>query len=220
MIISLSGERQVGKDTTGDILVKKYNYKKLAWAEAIRDIIDYSTDLTHFDMLDSYRKDAPFSEWYGKNVFTLDTDIGERMLTRLSELYPETIPEGLLTQMVGSEFNTIRDFMIWFGTDFCRNKIDDEIWVKIVLNQITDDGNFVITDSRFPNERKIIKDMGGVLVRIYRDTGLDGISHKSENSLGCDSDYDTIIYNNCNIASLQTEVAIWHETKFKDIKRV
>lgn len=61
------------------------------------------------------------------------------------------------------------------GTEMFRKHIDDQIWVKAVVHEMTNnnkykDANIVITDCRFENEIQAIKDQGGKILYIQRGT--------------------------------------------------
>ena len=64
---------------------------------------------------------------------------------------------------------TPRWILQYWGTEVCRQGFHDDIWVASVenkLRQAKDD--IVITDCRFANEIKAIKDAGGITVRVSR----------------------------------------------------
>lgn len=91
---------------------------------------------------------------------------------------------------------TVRDLMQMVGTDAIRTVIHPDAWVNCLMNQykligtklkekcnhpintIYDIGecceegliypNWIITDVRFPNEYKAIKDRGGIIIRVER----------------------------------------------------
>jgi hypothetical protein len=57
---------------------------------------------------------------------------------------------------------------LW-GTEVCRKGFHDDIWIASLENKLrnsTDD--IVISDCRFPNEIKSIKDAGGIIVWVKR----------------------------------------------------
>ena len=68
------------------------------------------------------------------------------------------------------------------GLGVCmRDEIDDMFWVKYALKNISE--NTVITDVRFLNEAKYIKDNGGILIKTLRNESPDieyGADHQSE----------------------------------------
>ena len=63
---------------------------------------------------------------------------------------------------------TPRQILQRLGTDCCRNMFQDDIWVQRmkIWYEKNKTKNVVISDCRFPNEGKAIKDMGGILIKI------------------------------------------------------
>ena len=71
--------------------------------------------------------------------------------------------------------------------------------------------NWIITDTRFPNELKAVKDKQGITIRVNRNTYLPGggelgyIEHGSETALD-NAEFDYVIDNNKDILHLISEV--------------
>ena len=115
-----------------------------------------------------------------------------------------------------SRYSSIRDLLQTFGTDICRQMIDPEIWVKMTLNSLDPFELSILPDSRFPNERAAIKQMGGLLMLVNRDLpGKDG--HISENQL--DGEYDFVVENSGGLGNLLDEISLWHSLRFPEIAR-
>lgn len=55
--------------------------------------------------------------------------------------------------------------------------------------------NWIITDVRFPNEVKAIKDKGGIIIRVNRYGMPEGDAHESETALDKYTEWDGIILN-------------------------
>jgi hypothetical protein len=56
-----------------------------------------------------------------------------------------------------------------WGTEVCRKGFHDDIWIASLENKLrnmTDD--IVISDCRFPNEIKSIRESGGIVIRVKR----------------------------------------------------
>lgn len=76
--------------------------------------------------------------------------------------------------------------------------------------------NWIITDVRFPNEVKAIKDRGGIVIRVDRYTGnilidndthaITDWQHPSETVLDTYEDWDYVIYNDGTIEDLIEKV--------------
>lgn len=94
---------------------------------------------------------------------------------------------------------TVRELLQKFGTAI-RKEVDPDFWVKALLNKHTND-DIIIADVRFPNEAKAIKDAGGLLVRINRDSAGAG-NHISEIALDNYTNWDFVINNNGTIEDL------------------
>jgi hypothetical protein len=64
---------------------------------------------------------------------------------------------------------TVREFAQFFGTEIGR-KIWSPIWVDYLITQIRREKSEVaiVTDVRFTNEAKAIKDAGGIIVKLNR----------------------------------------------------
>lgn len=135
---------------------------------------------------------------------------------------------------------TYRELLQVIGTDLFRNKFHEDTWVnalfskyypkicsgvtycalagkpEISCNQCPEYPNWIITDVRFPNEVKAIKDRGGVVIRVNRDIRCkDGLKdshyrlieeqHPSETALD-DYEFNFTIDNNSTIEHLIAEV--------------
>ena len=89
---------------------------------------------------------------------------------------------------------TNRELMQKFG-DLTR-QIDPDIWIKLALdiNNVNTDV-LIITDVRFKNEAKAIKDKGGILIRIESDRSEED-THISEIDLDSYNIFDFGIVNN------------------------
>jgi len=101
-----------------------------------------------------------------------------------------------------------RELYQLLGTDVAR-KIDPNVWIKNAEMFLKRCSGFsvAITDVRFANEAKWIRDKGGVVVFLTSETrGItDHTSHASENGLTGD-DVDVVIQNDGTIAGLYAQL--------------
>ena len=108
---------------------------------------------------------------------------------------------------LGGEWNnmTPREFLQLLGTEACRNVIHPDIWVNALFaNYDTSsnyDSNWIITDVRFENECQAIKDRGGIIIRINRDSDVVD-DHTSETALDNYDGFDFVVDNNGSIDDL------------------
>lgn len=119
---------------------------------------------------------------------------------------------------------TVREIMQKLGTEFGRDMVHPDTWVKLTLKDYQVGRQWVISDVRFPNEAKAIKELGGIVVRVKRPifarTGymdlddmlvnasekeLEKLHHISETALD-DWDFDHTIYNASSLENLEKEV--------------
>lgn len=129
---------------------------------------------------------------------------------------------------------TVRKMLQRIGTEAMRKQIHPDVWVNALfadyLPQVFTSDNrmterwpdWIITDVRFPNEAKAIKDRNGILIRINRQTiesvtseffhGIEGVEqHPSETSLDDWDDWDFIVDNNEGFEELlQTTYKIYN----------
>lgn len=121
---------------------------------------------------------------------------------------------------------TVREFLQLLGTESIRNGLHTNAWVNATFadykrkvqvgidnpNDLTESGDYpdwIITDTRFPNEAQAIKDRGGIVVRVNRmkTASLEdkGLLHPSETSLD-DWKFDHVIKNNGTMNQLVDQV--------------
>jgi hypothetical protein len=84
------------------------------------------------------------------------------------------------------EFPEIRELLQRMGTEVGRELYGENFWVDRVMSQVKSNGDYVITDVRFPNEEAAVRQAGGRVLRIVRegvgavnghvsDTGVDSL---------------------------------------------
>jgi hypothetical protein len=150
-IIGITGKKYSGKDTLGSYFVNNYKYEQIAYADALKDAVKCIFDFDDEQLYGTKKEEV--DEFWGK---------------------------------------TPRQVLQFVGTDLFRNhthelmpNIGKDIWVQVVkrkiMNKMKKDPNarFVITDARFHNEVDVIKQLGGTVIKLKRDTGCQDI-HESE----------------------------------------
>jgi hypothetical protein len=118
---------------------------------------------------------------------------------------------------------TVREFLQILGTEAIRIGLHRNAWVNSLMHEyktdkgidILDDGtmnawfkplpNWIITDCRFRNEAEVIKERGGMVIRINRPGILPVNNHPSEVALD-DWDFDSVISNDGTINDLFEKV--------------
>lgn len=138
MIIGLLGFIGSGKGTVGDILVEN-NFTPLSFAGVLKDAV---------------------SSIFGWDRALLEGDSDE------SRVFRETVDDFWSTKF--RKPITPRYILQYFGTEVCREKLLDDIWVSSLERRIQQHANVVITDVRFKNEINFLKSIGAVFVQIDR----------------------------------------------------
>ncbi len=215
MLIVFSGVKFSGKDTAAEGLIRSFGFKRIGLADRLKDICSHVFEIPRKDMDDPSKKETLFS-----SPICINPDHVKHLLELLS--YDEFVfnfedtCRAICKNFIGRNLTSIRDTLQTVGTDICRNYIQDDIWLCYIKDRVLKfDGDLVITDARFENERAYLKEIGAILILVKRP-GLESKStHISENQLGEEADYDVVV-NNCeDVISLQSELCMWY-TVMKD----
>ena len=100
---------------------------------------------------------------------------------------------------------TPRAMMQSLGTEWGRRQVYGDIWINVLRAEaMRCTTPLVVDDVRFPNEATLIKDMGGVLWRVYRP-GLNTMDHASERAQRAILE-DVLINNATSIPALYSSV--------------
>lgn len=206
-IIGIIGFKGSGKDTAGDYLVREYGFVRDSFAGSLKDAVAY--------------------------VFGWDRTMleGTTPESRAWRETPDTWWEEKLDwsnhpgSYLSSRF-TPRIAMQFWGTDLLRKNFHNDLWILSLQHRIRNMEKVVITDCRFPNEFRAIKDAGGKVYRVKRgpepewyeqgflaSSGLLCSSHKMK-ELGIHESewawlslpFDAVIENNGSIEDLEDKV--------------
>lgn len=115
-----------------------------------------------------------------------------------------------------TENTTIRDFLQVVGTECLRDTLHKNIHVISLMsgykrqphNGPTRDMKYplwIISDTRFPNELKAVKDKNGITIRVNRPGLKSTDLHPSETALD-NVEYDYVIDNDGTIQELEDKV--------------
>lgn len=188
MLIGISGKIKSGKDTVAQIIIEQFrqdgiHFEVRKFADKLKQITCLMTGCRREDLEDQDFKSQPIGEEWG----------------------------GL----------TYRSFMQLLGTEAMRNEVHEDAWVNALFadyKPINFNGtfsnietstsiypNWIITDVRFPNEVKAIKERGGMLIRVNRDL-YRGLEHVGETLLDDYDGFDLVIDNNGTLEDLRNKL--------------
>ena len=140
MIIGICGLIGAGKDTIADYLVNIHQFRRESFANSLKDAVAH--------------------------VFNWERELLEGR-TKQSREWREQ-PDPWWSTRLGQPI-TPRWVLQYWGTEVCRKSFHDDIWIASLENKIRNSrDDIVISDCRFPNEIKAIKDAGGIVIRVVR----------------------------------------------------
>lgn len=141
MIIGVCGFIGTGKDTVADYLVNIHQYKRESFANSLKDAV--------------------------ANIFNWDREMLEGR-TKSSRIWRDK-EDKWWADRLGRPGFTPRIALQLLGTDVLRDHFSKDIWIASLENKLRNsEDDIVITDCRFPNEIKAIKNLGGIVVRVMR----------------------------------------------------
>lgn len=115
--------------------------------------------------------------------------------------------EEVKNSNLGKEWSmTVRELLQKLGTEAIRNNVHENAWVNALMSGYNESYCYwVVTDVRFPNEADAIRERGGILIRLNRNTGKSS-NHPSETALDDYPHFDYVIDNNGTIGDLTDRV--------------
>jgi hypothetical protein len=162
MIIGVCGFIGSGKDTVADYLTNFHGFRRESFAGSLKDAV--------------------------AQVFGWDRTMLEGRTTSAREWREQVDPWW--SERLGMPHLTPRWVLQYWGTEVCRNGFHDDMWIASLENKLRNSkDDIVISDCRFPNEIKSIKDAGGIVIRVVRGSEPEWYEHavnanKSDRHLG------------------------------------
>jgi len=229
-IISISGYAGSGKDTVGKLI--QYNLSKDSNTPIEEVIEDYNMNEWWLEEMSGWeiKKWAGKLKYIASILTGIPVDKFEDQEFKKTNLGPEwNYSVALDRDNMFQEHKyweevpmTVRDLLQKLGTEAMRDGLHTNTWVNALMadykpTQVQwsqgpmggyEDGpipNWLITDTRFPNEADSVKSKGGILVNVER-VGVKPVNgHSSENALD-QYTFDYTIHNNGSLADLNISV--------------
>jgi len=190
VLIGICGLIGSGKDTVAQNLIDNHNFVKISFADKLKDAV--------------------------ASMFSWDRDLLDGK-TDKSRAWREQVDQ-YWTQETGREI-TPRLVLQEFGTECMREGFYDGIWVSLTKKHIIDNPNthFVIPDVRFPNEAKMLYEVGGqvwrvkrgqdpIWFRIYQDVGVEPKDVHASEWAWAHTKFTHTIDNNGTLLDLKNQV--------------
>jgi hypothetical protein len=163
MIVAFCGSAHSGKTTASNILVQTHGFRKISFADALKDAV------------------APVFGWDRKR---LAAETPEDRAWR-------ELPDPFWSNVFGKAV-TPRWVLQNVGTELFRNQMHNDIWVRAMQRTVLNNPgvNYTIDDCRFPNEFSLLREMGAMMVWVVRppvpewqQAILDGASDQMRNAI-------------------------------------
>ena len=190
MIIGICGLIGSGKGTVADILVEEHGFKKLSFADSLKDGV------------------AAMFDW-PRHLLEGDTDKSREW---------REIPDTFWTEETGKEISP-RLVLQLVGTECMRDGFFDGIWVSLAKKKLIrfPDQNWVIPDTRFENEINMIHSIGGKIWRVkrgqdpawfdsYRENNVEPLDVHPSEFKWVRSEFDQTIKNNSTFEDLKNQI--------------
>jgi hypothetical protein len=141
MIIGICGFQGSGKDTIADYLCNIYGFKRDSFAATLKDAV--------------------------AAVFGWNRELLEGRTTE-SRQWREQVDPWWATRLNMPDLTPRLVLQKW-GTEVARKSWHDDIWIASLENKLARAHNdIVITDVRFPNEIRALRNAGGIVIRVVR----------------------------------------------------
>lgn len=186
MIIGCTGPAQVGKDSVGKVLVDHFGYTRIAFADKMKAAL-YALNpwVTPRDVKSGVEfKQFPTGTWKLQQV--VDSVGWDR-----AKLLPEV--RGLLQRL---------------GTEAGRDVLGEDVWIEAAWKDLDTPlyaARVVVTDVRFENEARWIRNHGGQVVHVSRPGYGAWNEHVSEAGVGKEP-MDWEVANDGGLGDLRSKV--------------
>jgi len=141
MIVGICGFIGSGKDTVADYLMNVHEFRRDSFASTLKDAVSL--------------------------VFGWDRTLIEGR-TKQSREWREQV-DSWWAERLNIPHLTPRWILQYWGTDILRNHFHDDLWIASLENKLRNSqDNVVVSDCRFPNEIRGIRQSGGFVIRVSR----------------------------------------------------
>ena len=188
----------------------EYNSQNPTWeikkfADKLKDIVCILLNCTREQLEDEEFKNKELGkEWRGAKIRNLATQ--ETWIINETDHYDiDQYLKSCKTKCIfdGNINLTPRLLLQLLGTECGRKILHPNIWVNSLMSEYdpANESKWIITDMRFTNEFKAVKDRNVLCIRINRDTGIID-THESETALDNETNWDYVIDNNGTLEEL------------------
>lgn len=194
-------------------------WKQVLWAEKLKQVVCLMIGCTREKLEDNDFKETPLGEEWRRWFWSYYKGANSENPTGRVSKYFATEAEAIsykkslvgfseIADSLASELLTPRKILQNVGTDGGRNMVHPNIWINATLADYKGEfgghgmtehdltliyPNWIIADTRFPNEVEAIHRKGGLVFRVVReDKEPSGDEHESETALDNYKDFNGI----------------------------
>jgi hypothetical protein len=168
-LIGITGKAGSGKDTIGEYLDEMYCYRRISFAQPIRNGVSAMLELS-------------------------------------SECFQHPLKEQVLVNIGRSP----RQLLQTLGTEWGRNLVHPDLWLILAKESIerawADGFGVAITDVRFENEASMVRELGGQVWHVMRDSAGTPHQHASEAGVLFHPNDDELVDNNGSLDDLYVSI--------------
>jgi hypothetical protein len=194
LLVGITGKKRSGKDTAATFLVNELGYQRAAFADKLKKAAN--TIFGFIDLSDDAKEIEVDCKVYAPDIGDALRELGfkiEEMANvsgNLFDVYEEYIERFTGTGFIAKISPRVAYQLL--GTEFGR-MYDEKFWINQIDISFP---NTVITDVRFDNEAKFIKDNGGKIILIENPFVEENDTSKHASEAGVDRRYiDAVIVN-------------------------
>ncbi len=171
MLIGFMGIKGSGKDTCADYIIDKYGFIKKSFADplkkACKELFLFEDDQIYGTQ---EQKETPDNRWFGCTSRLVLQYVGTNLLRDQIDSIMPGLGKNIFTH----------NFKLWYEAEKIKNP----------------NLRVVIADVRFQNEIDFIQSLGGIVIKIIRDSIISNDMHPSEIELQNITTFDFLINNN------------------------
>ena len=187
MLVGIVGLIGSGKGTVADRLVQKHGFRKDSFAKSLKDAV---SSMFNWD----------------REMLEGKTDESRAWREKRDEFWSKRFNKEVTPRWV----------LQYFGTEVMRQGMHDAIWIDSCIARYNGKPT-VIADTRFENEIKTIREMGGKILLVKRGQDPDWFTDYVEGNVEpknvhlseyawAKSEYDHLITNNSTLEELHQQI--------------
>lgn len=242
-ILGITGHANAGKDTVANVFVERYGFKRVGLADPFKRFCRRVFEFTDTQLWGPSEHRNGVDSRYGAYDSPAWADASARLHTLGRDWIRLVITPSVAAQLderVETAFADLVEWFHWLGTHYAhdlsprvvlqslgsewgRQTVCEDIWINYAVahakHQIVEKDaiGVVISDVRFFNELKAVKEAHGKLIRIVRpatdglslSTGIAGHASESQQTGFHDDEFDFLINNDGTLKDLTDAIQVY-----------